>query len=365
MNYQRPDTTTTTLGSANVLGSANLTYAFPGPQASQHRVSTSNTLAPPMATMTAAPTHQPQIANQQQHAMLQQAQTQQAQTTAEWNAVAAAATHQPQMANLTTSPRAAEWAAPSTMQGGSSLPTPTTAVPAAVEDIFNRLDRDGDGVLTRQEFTIGTQPPRTTREVALAQRVVEQEHRVLAQDKEIRELEIALESFYGLPEEEVLSPRSAELARRSQAERSIGPEPVGGVRGGASTKTSRPRSPRTSKSNAGQAGQRGMEMPNTTHAAETKPLKLYKAVDRHDPIDVRLEEYYNGTCSAVPFKRINRGFYRFGDTTLELKIVNSKLMVQTEDGWNRGKFGSIEKFMITYETIEREKLGIPLDRSGM
>merc|ERR1719350_1631473 len=122
-----------------------------------------------------------------------------------------------------------------------------------------------------------------------------------------------------------------------------------------------PRSPRSPKSpgplTTGRVGKSfdnfGMQQP--------KPARKYKATDRKDVVDVRLEEFYNATSSQVPFRKVNKGFYRFGDTTLELKIVNQKLMAQTEDGWNRGKFGPIEKFMVCYETIEREKSGIPLD----
>jgi len=88
------------------------------------------------------------------------------------------------------------------------------------------------------------------------------------------------------------------------------------------------------------------------------PMIAYTAVDQDDPVDIRLEEYYNSTNSAIPFRRINRGFYRFGETICELKIINHKLMAATEDGWNRGKFGPIEKFMTHYENIEREKAGL-------
>jgi len=92
--------------------------------------------------------------------------------------------------------------------------------------------------------------------------------------------------------------------------------------------------------------------------AESQPLVPYEAMDQDDPIDMRLEEFYNSTGSAVQFKRINRGFYRFGETILELDIINHKLMARTEDGWNRSKFGPIEKFLMYYENIEREKAGI-------
>lgn len=92
--------------------------------------------------------------------------------------------------------------------------------------------------------------------------------------------------------------------------------------------------------------------------AESKPVIRYIATDQDDPIDVRLEEFYNSTGSAIQFRRINRGFYRFGDSIVELDIINHKLMAKTEDGWNRGKSGPIEKFMMYYENIEREKAGI-------
>jgi len=81
-------------------------------------------------------------------------------------------------------------------------------------------------------------------------------------------------------------------------------------------------------------------------------------VDRDDPIDVRLEEIHNASYSLIPFKRISNGFYRFGGATVELRIINHKLMAQTEDGWNRGKFGTVEKFLVHYEPIERQRAGL-------
>lgn len=91
---------------------------------------------------------------------------------------------------------------------------------------------------------------------------------------------------------------------------------------------------------------------------DSQPVVRYNARDGSDPIDVRLEEFYNSTGSAIQFRRINRGFYRFGDSTVELDIINHKLMARTEDGWNRGKFGPVEKFLMYYENIEREKAGV-------
>jgi hypothetical protein len=94
---------------------------------------------------------------------------------------------------------------------------------------------------------------------------------------------------------------------------------------------------------------------------DSKPAHLYSAVDVDDAVDVRLEEFYNSTGSQIMFRRINRGFYRFGETIVELEIINHKLMARTEDGWNRGNAGPIEKFLMYYENIEREKAGIPLE----
>lgn len=91
---------------------------------------------------------------------------------------------------------------------------------------------------------------------------------------------------------------------------------------------------------------------------DSKPEVPYTATDPNDPVDVRLEEFYNSIGSAVQFRRINHGFYRFGETIVELTIINHKLMARTEDGWNRSKFGPIEKFLMYYEAIEREKAGI-------
>merc|ERR1719375_796121 len=99
-------------------------------------------------------------------------------------------------------------------------------------------------------------------------------------------------------------------------------------------------------------------------AADCKPVIRYTAVAPDDAIDTRLEEFYNTTSSAIRFRRINKGFYRFGESLVELDIINHKLMAKTEDGWNRGKFGPIDKFMQNYEYIEREKAGMLDDEAA-
>lgn len=86
-----------------------------------------------------------------------------------------------------------------------------------------------------------------------------------------------------------------------------------------------------------------------------EPPIPYHAFAMTDPIDVQLESTYNQTACTIPFKRINKGFYHFGSTKVEMEMVNHKLMARTEDGWNRGKFGPIERFMQYFEPMEVKK----------
>jgi len=116
-----------------------------------------------------------------------------------------------------------------------------------------------------------------------------------------------------------------------------------------------------STSSPGSSKRSGRPTNNRSPLMEGKPTHAYQALDLEDPVDTRLEEFYNSTNSVIPFRRINRGFYRFGSTICELKIINNKLMACTEDGWNRGHFAPIDKFMTYYEPVERERAGISLD----
>merc|ERR1719247_2962299 len=86
----------------------------------------------------------------------------------------------------------------------------------------------------------------------------------------------------------------------------------------------------------------------------------YKAAVKGDVLDSSLEDWYNTTNSRIPFKRINRGFYRFGETNCTIELINNKLMAKTEDGWNRGKFAQMDKFLAQYEPVERERMGYPV-----
>lgn len=81
-----------------------------------------------------------------------------------------------------------------------------------------------------------------------------------------------------------------------------------------------------------------------------------------DDIDSRLLDYVARSQCSVVFKRLNRGFYAFyrrgdeatsvsADRTIEISIVNGKLMVKmepstTHPGWNNGKVGPIERFVL-------------------
>ncbi|KAF4694134.1 hypothetical protein FOZ60_008939 [Perkinsus olseni] len=58
-------------------------------------------------------------------------------------------------------------------------------------------------------------------------------------------------------------------------------------------------------------------------------------------------------------ERINRKFYAFGSSQVEIDVVNGKLLVRPEDELNNGKYGAVEKFFVHYEPIEREKAGLP------
>lgn len=156
----------------------------------------------------------------------------------------------------------------------------------------------------------------TVREQVLERRLHELERELAQKDRTIKELQAALSKAGIKAPSSVMSVRSPGRAGNSAALRSVA--------GGA-------------------------------------PIHRYQAVDQDDPADVRLEEFYNATGSAIPFQRINKGFYRFGEQICELQVINHKLMSRTEDGWNRGKFGPIEKFLMHYENIEREKGGIPLE----
>jgi len=196
--------------------------------------------------------------------------------------------------------------------------TPKTAQPVVVATAGGQVEgliQAGTAPSTEPMHQVrATSAPKPgLREQALEQRVRELESIIVQKDQLIEELQLS-------------------LSKRYPAEKKAAPGKV--------------RSP-------GRSGSSGFRK-----VSDTKPIIRYSARDQEDPIDVRLEEFYNSTGSAIQFQRINRGFYRFGDSIVELDVINHKLMARTEDGWNRGKFGPIEKFLMYYENIEREKAGI-------
>jgi len=196
--------------------------------------------------------------------------------------------------------------------------TPKTAQPVAVATVGGQVDglvQSGVALSTEpMHYVRATSAPKPgLREQALEQRVRELESIIVQKDQVIKELQLSLSKAY-----------PAEKKVASGKVRSPGRSASSGFR----------------------------------KVSDSKPIIRYSATDQEDPIDVRLEEFYNSTGSAIQFQRINRGFYRFGDSIVELDIINHKLMARTEDGWNRGKFGPIEKFLMYYENIEREKAGI-------
>lgn len=79
-----------------------------------------------------------------------------------------------------------------------------------------------------------------------------------------------------------------------------------------------------------------------------------------DEIDGRLHEFLERNDCGLLFRRLNRGWYSFrckgdrgpasGDRSVEISIVNGKLMARLEpsthdNGWNNGKLGTVERFV--------------------
>lgn len=86
---------------------------------------------------------------------------------------------------------------------------------------------------------------------------------------------------------------------------------------------------------------------------------LAQQLPQKDEIDVKLQEFLERSDCGLGFRRLNRGWYAFrradersvpsGDRSVELSIINGKLMARLEPsthhpGWNNGKLGTIERF---------------------
>jgi len=91
---------------------------------------------------------------------------------------------------------------------------------------------------------------------------------------------------------------------------------------------------------------------------EGQPASAYRCVAQDDPVDLHMQEFYNSTSSCVPLKRINAGLYKFGKKQVSIKLTGSKLLACTEDDWNNGKYGSMMKFIASFENSERDRMGV-------
>merc|ERR1719482_81191 len=176
---------------------------------------------------------------------------------------------------------------------------------------------------------------------------------IAAKDKEIKEIRRQNDIQAAQYDRAIKEVRDALVARTQHAARLEAvlagrppPKEVSGLQRQADAKR------RVKASAAGRVAQ--------GRVAQGTPVMFHVPV-RGDEIDMRLAELYNQTASAIPFKRINKGCYTFGTLQVDVDLINHKLMIKTDDGWNRGNFGPVEKFLYANENPEREKLHIPLD----
>jgi hypothetical protein len=175
---------------------------------------------------------------------------------------------------------------------------------------------------------------------------------IAAKDKEIKEIRRQNDIQAAQYDRSIKEVRDALVARTQHAARleavlagRAPPKEVSGLQRQADAK-------RRAKATAVRGAQGRM--------AQGTPVTEHVPV-RGDEIDIRLAELYNQTTSAITFKRINKGCYIFGTLQVEIDIINHKLMIRTDDGWNRGNYGPVEKFLYANENLEREKFHIPLD----
>uniref|UniRef100_A0A7S2AIG0 Uncharacterized protein n=1 Tax=Alexandrium andersonii TaxID=327968 RepID=A0A7S2AIG0_9DINO len=105
----------------------------------------------------------------------------------------------------------------------------------------------------------------------------------------------------------------------------------------------------------------GRSLSTKSRSKESPPGTSRPASAKGDEVDARLLDYVARSQCSLQFKRLNRGFYAFkradepgpipADRTIEISIVNGKLMVKMEPsshdpGWNNGKAGPIERFVL-------------------
>jgi len=125
--------------------------------------------------------------------------------------------------------------------------------------------------------------------------------------------------------------------------------------------------PSSTRSNTGGAPRNGnssarrrMQSPQATSPS---PPGTGRAHNSKDEVDARLLEWLDRNECDLEFRRLNHGWYAFrhiedrlpltNDQTVELRIVNNKLMAKLEPtthdaGWNNGKLGPIERFVAAF-----------------
>jgi len=113
--------------------------------------------------------------------------------------------------------------------------------------------------------------------------------------------------------------------------------------------------------NANSSARRRMHSPQATPSPS--PPGTGRAYSSKDGVDARLQEWLDRNKCDLEFRRLNHGWYAFrhiedklplnNDQTVELRIVNNKLMAKLEPtthdaGWNNGKLGPIERFVAAF-----------------
>jgi len=113
--------------------------------------------------------------------------------------------------------------------------------------------------------------------------------------------------------------------------------------------------------NASSSARRRMQSPQA--APSPSPPGTGRGHKSKDEVDARLQEWLDRNKCDLEFRRLNQAWYAFrhiedrlpltNDQTVELRIVNNKLMAKLEPtthdaGWNNGKLGPIERFVAAF-----------------
>merc|ERR1719247_3512833 len=228
------------------------------------------------------------------------------------------------------------------------LPARTTSMRGMYEKKENAYDVFNSKALALNSPRQGKASPVDQRHADLAKL----QAMIAAKDKEIKEIRRQNDIQAAQYDRSIKEVRDALVARTQHAARleavlagRAPPKEVSGLQRQADAQKRRAKT---------SAGSRLGRVAQGTPVTEHVPV-------RGDEIDMRLAELYNQTTSAILFKRINKGCYIFGTLQVDVDLINHKLMIKTDDGWNRGNFGPVEKFLYANENLEREKLHIPLD----